>query len=75
MKKEKHRKKFIDPIPVSIKTHTSDVPERRLDYILINTNMFKEYEKKSAKIPQVFNPNKMREISDHLPVTATFKIK
>ena len=44
MKKEKHRKKIIDPIPVSIMIHTSDVPERRLDYILINTNMFKEYE-------------------------------
>ena len=37
--------------------------------------MFKEYEKKSAKNPQVFNPNEMREISDHLPVTETFKIK
>ena len=75
MKKEKHRKKFIDPIPVSIMIHTSDVPERRLDYILVNINMFKEYEKKSAKNPQVFNPNKMREINNHLPVTATFKIK
>tara|TARA_R110002124_G_scaffold66550_1_gene181153 strand:+ start:146 stop:310 length:165 start_codon:yes stop_codon:yes gene_type:complete len=49
MKKEKHRKKIIDPIPVSIMIHTSDVPERRLDYILINTNMFKEYEKKIRK--------------------------
>ena len=75
MKKEKHRKKIIDPIPVSIMIHTSDVPERRLNYILKNTNMIKDYEKKSAKIPQVFNPNKMREISNHLPVTATFKIK
>ena len=73
MKKEKRRKKIIDPLPVCIMIHTSDVPERRLDYILVN--MFKEYEKKSAKNPQVFNPNEMREISDHLPVTETFKIK
>jgi len=75
LKEEKHRKKFIDPLPASIMTHTSDEPERRLDYILINTNMLKEYEENSAKIPLVFNSNKMREISDHLPVTATFKIK
>lgn len=69
------KERFIDPLPKNIMTHNSKDPKRRLDYILINTNMFKEYKENSAKIPKVFNPNKMREISDHLPVTAIFKIK
>tara|TARA_R110002049_G_scaffold13089_1_gene57400 strand:+ start:390 stop:1391 length:1002 start_codon:yes stop_codon:yes gene_type:complete len=69
------REKFIDPLPKTVMTHTSDDPKRRLDYILINTNMFKEYKENSAEVPQLFVPKKMREISDHLPVTATFIIK
>ena len=67
--------KFIDPLPKTVMTHSSDNPNRRLDYILINTNMYKEYKENSAKVPQIYTPKKMRELSDHLPVTATFKIK
>ncbi|WP_343328870.1 endonuclease/exonuclease/phosphatase family protein [Polaribacter staleyi] len=69
------REKFIDPLPETVMTHTSDDPKRRLDYMLINTNMYKEYKENSANVPQLFTPQKMREISDHLPVTSTFIIK
>ena len=69
------REKFIDPLPETVMTHTSDDPKRRLDYILMNTNMYKEYKENSAEVPQLFVPKKMREISDHLPVTTTFIIK
>ncbi|MCR1025666.1 endonuclease/exonuclease/phosphatase family protein [Cellulophaga baltica] len=72
---KRNREKFIDPLPQTIMTHTSDDPKRRLDYILINTNMYKEYKENSAEVPQLFTPQKMREISDHLPVTTTFIIK
>lgn len=69
------RERFIDPLPKTVMTHTSDDPKRRLDYILINTNMYKEYKENSAEVLQLFVPQKMRAISDHLPVISTFNIK
>jgi len=75
LKEKVKREKFIDPLPKTVMTHTSDDPKRRLDYILMNTNMYKEYKENSAQVPQLFVPQKMREISDHLPVTSTFIIK
>lgn len=68
------KERFIDPLPKNIMTHNSKDPKRRLDYILINTNMFKEYIQKSASVPQLYNANKMSIISDHLPVVAKFNI-
>jgi endonuclease/exonuclease/phosphatase family metal-dependent hydrolase len=56
-------------------THASDAPKRRLDYMLINANMYKGYKMNSANVPQFFTPQKMREISDHLSVTTIFIIK
>ncbi|WP_405609411.1 endonuclease/exonuclease/phosphatase family protein [Polaribacter sp. Asnod1-A03] len=75
LNEKRNREKFIDPLPRTVMTHTSDDPKRRLDYILMNTNMYKEYKENSASVPQLFLPKKMREISDHLPVTTTFIIK
>ena len=75
LQEKNKREKFIDPLPDSAMTHTSDAPKRRLDYVLINTNMYKEYKVGSAKVSSLFSPLKMREISDHLPVTINFTIK
>ncbi|MDX6747093.1 endonuclease/exonuclease/phosphatase family protein [Polaribacter sp. PL03] len=75
LNEESKREKFIDPLPKTVMTHPSNAPERRLDYMLINTNMYKVYKENSAKVPQLFTPKKMKEISDHLPVITTFIIK
>jgi len=40
LKEKKETERFIDPLPKTAMTHTSDDPNRRLDYILMNTNMY-----------------------------------
>jgi endonuclease/exonuclease/phosphatase family metal-dependent hydrolase len=64
---------FYDPLPENILSHPANDPSRRLDYILFNGNMQNEYLSGSAQIPLVFDPEKMRVISDHLPLISTFK--
>lgn len=66
---------FMDPLPADILSHPADDPSRRLDYILPNGNMMKEYKEGSAEIPTLFNAKKMREISDHLPLLISFNKK
>ena len=64
---------LIDPIPASVYSHPADEVKRRLDYILPNANM--QSELLSAEVKYFFTPQKMRTISDHLPVMAVFKNK
>lgn len=66
---------FTDLLSDSIHTHTANNPSRRLDYILVNDNLKKVYKEESATVPYFFKPEKMRIISDHLPVYADFYFK
>ena len=66
---------FEDLLSDSIHTHTADNPSRRLDYILVNDNMKRVYKEESVTVPYFFKPDKMRIISDHLPVYADFYFK
>lgn len=65
--------RFFDPLPLNSLTHPSDDPSRRLDYILVNGNMKKEYLPDSAEVPELLDDKKMQVLSDHLPVAITFK--
>ena len=57
------------------KTHPADAPSRQLDYIIVNKQMQKKLIDNSAKVATILSPEKMREISDHLPVMADFVLK
>ncbi|MDN5203598.1 endonuclease/exonuclease/phosphatase family protein [Fulvivirgaceae bacterium BMA10] len=65
-------RQFSDPLDTSVYTHPSDDPTRRLDYILVNENMFPEVVDKSIQIQSFFSSDTMRIISDHLPVVGIF---
>ncbi|MEO1653083.1 MAG: endonuclease/exonuclease/phosphatase family protein, partial [Bacteroidota bacterium] len=56
-------------------THPADQPARQLDYILPDRKMYKDYIPGSAQVIQLYDPEKMRRISDHLPVIAEFRGK
>ena len=63
---------FIDPLDVSILSHPSREPARRLDYMIPNSNMYKELVKGSMKIEYWLTKEEMITLSDHLPVYAEF---
>ncbi|PPK87163.1 endonuclease/exonuclease/phosphatase family metal-dependent hydrolase [Neolewinella xylanilytica] len=63
---------FYDPLPADLLTHPADDPSRRLDYVLVNGNMQKEYQPGSAEVPDLLAPEKRRVLSDHLPLSITF---
>ena len=71
----KRNARMIDPLHDSIYTHPADNPERRLDYILYNRNLQKEVIPGTVKVEVPFSNSKMREISDHLPVSVTIRTK
>lgn len=64
--------RFIDPLDPSVLTHPSREPSRRLDYIVPNTNMYKELIPGSVKAEYILSKEKMVILSDHLPVIAEF---
>ncbi|WP_448519841.1 endonuclease/exonuclease/phosphatase family protein [Rhodoflexus sp.] len=57
-------------------THTSDKPERRFDYILVNKTMQPLVRPESATIGGLLkdDPAAQRAISDHMPVRVTFNV-
>lgn len=63
---------FIDAIDTVVYSHPANEPNRRLDYLLVNENMFQEALTEGIKVEDFFTPDTMRIISDHLPVTGTF---
>ncbi len=63
---------FIDAIDTTVKTHPADAPNRRLDYMLVNRNMYAETVENSIKVTSFFSRDTMRIISDHLPVVGKF---
>lgn len=64
---------FIDHLNPTDYTHPADKPERRLDYILMNSQMQAEMIKNSLKVRSFFSADSMRIISDHLPLTIQFR--
>jgi endonuclease/exonuclease/phosphatase family metal-dependent hydrolase len=64
--------KFIDFFDDNTLTHPADNPNKRIDYILPNTQMSKEMVKGSLKVNYFFEKNVQRQLSDHLPLTAEF---
>lgn len=64
---------LIDPMDSTVWTHPSDVPERRLDYILVNQGMAHEMVSGSVQPVYFFSADSMRMLSDHLPVMGEFR--
>ncbi len=65
---------FVDPLEGSdVKTMSSRNPRRRIDYLLPNTQMATELVHGSMTVPTPLDPEKMVEVSDHLPVVAEFR--
>jgi endonuclease/exonuclease/phosphatase family metal-dependent hydrolase len=70
---DEHKAQFIDPLAdVDSFTHTADNPERQLDYVLPNAAMAEDLVPGSKEILMPYDPETMRQISDHLPVIARF---
>lgn len=70
---DEHQTQFIDPLgDVDSFTHTADNPERQLDYVLPNAAMAEDLVPGSKEILMPYDPETMRQISDHLPVIARF---
>ncbi|MBZ9651851.1 endonuclease/exonuclease/phosphatase family protein [Psychroflexus montanilacus] len=65
--------KFYDPLPEEVFTHSVENPSRRLDYILYNGNMENEYVQNSAQVPSLLDEEKLKVLSDHLPLIIRFK--
>lgn len=62
--------KAADP---ALLTHPANDPGRRIDFILPNANMAKEYVAGSLKTAKPLPAAEMYAASDHLPVIATFE--
>lgn len=70
---DQHKAQIIDPLgDVDSFTHTADNPTRQLDYVLPNSTMAEDMIPGSKEILMPFDPETMRQISDHLPVMARF---
>jgi endonuclease/exonuclease/phosphatase family metal-dependent hydrolase len=60
--------RLFDPLENTVFTHPANQPSRRLDYILYNKNLAKDIIPQSCQVGQLFSPEEMRIISDHLPL-------
>lgn len=63
---------FIDAIDTALYSHPAHSPSRRLDYILVNENMYSKAFADSLKIERFFTSDTMDIISDHLPLSGVF---
>jgi endonuclease/exonuclease/phosphatase family metal-dependent hydrolase len=68
----KLKSNFIDPIDTAVHSHPANAPRWRLDYMLVNKNMYSEMIDNTVKVDAFFSADTMRMISDHLPVTGSF---
>ncbi len=66
---------FTDPVDTAVYSHPANSPGRRLDYMLVNRNMYREAQPGTIKVDTFFSPDTMRIISDHLPLTGSFTKK
>ncbi len=66
--------RFIDPLAgTDIYSHPSKQPTRRIDHIIANQNMISELVAGSVKIEDLLSREEMVQLSDHMPVMATFR--
>ena len=73
---DEHSAQFVDPLgDVDSFTHPADAPARQLDYILPNAAMAEDMVPGSKQILMPYDPETMRQISDHLPVIVRFKTR
>lgn len=64
---------FVDPNGDEVLlTHASDDPERQLDHILPSRTMMPEYVEGSLRVMRPLSRAGMAQVSDHLPVAASF---
>jgi endonuclease/exonuclease/phosphatase family metal-dependent hydrolase len=66
---------FVDPLSDNDFTHPAIAPERRLDYAVMNQNMFAEMVPNSAKPVAYFEPKRQDDLADHLPVVIEFFLR
>ncbi|MFT5283407.1 MAG: endonuclease/exonuclease/phosphatase family metal-dependent hydrolase [Kangiellaceae bacterium] len=66
---------FIDPLLDTDLTHPAIAPERRLDYAVMNYNMFAEMVPNSAKPVAYFEAKRQDDLADHLPVVIEFFLR
>jgi endonuclease/exonuclease/phosphatase family metal-dependent hydrolase len=75
----KRHPRWIDPLAnhTEVFSHPADAPRWRIDYILMNSAMHKNYLPESLHIGGLLgnDPERLRTLSDHLPLHATFQIK
>ena len=69
---ERLKNRFIDVIDTTVYSHPADHPDRRLDYLLVNQNMYSEAVPNAIQVARYFSSDTMRIISDHLPVVGRF---
>jgi endonuclease/exonuclease/phosphatase family metal-dependent hydrolase len=72
LRNDQLRNRFIDAIDTAVYSHPADAPDRRLDYLLVNQNMYAEVVENSVEVAAFFPSDTMRIISDHLPVVGRF---
>ncbi|MFT6267950.1 MAG: endonuclease/exonuclease/phosphatase family metal-dependent hydrolase [Alphaproteobacteria bacterium] len=66
---------FVDPLLDTDLTHPAIAPERRLDYAVMNYNMYAEMVPNSAKPVAYFAPKRQDDLADHLPVVIEFFLR
>ena len=72
LRNDRLKNRFVDPIDTVVRSHPADAPTRRLDYMLVNRNMYAEMVENSIAVASFFSRDTMRMISDHLPVVGQF---
>lgn len=67
---------LIDPFAgTGTVTHSSRTPNRQIDFIFFNDAMGERYLPDSASVALPISLDRMGQISDHLPVVATFTVE
>ena len=70
---ENEKQHFVDPLAgKDVFSHPSDHPNRRIDHLLPNQNMFREMVPGSLGPRPLLSVAEMRLLSDHLPVVGQF---
>jgi endonuclease/exonuclease/phosphatase family metal-dependent hydrolase len=67
---------FIDGLAnTNVFSHPSTKPKWRIDHILMNKNMAKYLVPNGVKVAENLDKEKLKEVSDHLPMVAKFLLK
>lgn len=67
---------FVDALAnTNVFSHPSDKPKWRIDHMLMNKNMAKFLIPNGVKVAENLDKEKLKEVSDHLPMVAKFLLK